>query len=298
MALAPIDRATLAYLGVALGFTLAHGPREAPASLLLPLGLAAAAVVAACAAPRARRGGRLGRFLAEFYPLALTLGLYTHVGLVNQAQGVSHDALVQRVEQALFGMQPSLAWIRAFPSPAWSTLMHAAYLSYYGILVAAPVGLWLAGRRSAARVTLLLTMTTFYVCYAVFLAFPVAGPRYLFASAENAATAAPLAVFTRRLLEGGSAWGTAFPSSHVAAALVAACCAWRGLPRLGMALVPLALLLALATVYCQFHYATDALAGAALAALVLIAGRRAGYDAGAAVRMTTREPPTRDGALR
>lgn len=298
MDLAPIDRATLAYLGVALAFTLAHGPRHAPAAVLLPLGLALAAVVAGFVAPRARREGRAGRFLAEFYPLVLTLGLYAHVGLVNEARGVSHDALVQGWERALFGGQPSAAWIRAFPSPAWSTLMHAAYLSYYGVLVAAPVGLWLAGRRSAARVTLLLTMTTFYLCYTIFLAFPVAGPRYLFASASNAATAVPIAAFTRRLLEGGSAWGTAFPSSHVAAALVAASCAWRSLPRLGAALVPLALLLSLATVYAQLHYAVDALAGLTLAALVLFAGRLAGYDAGAAVRTRPLDPAPNNGALR
>jgi membrane-associated phospholipid phosphatase len=296
MGLAPIDRATLAYLAVALGFTLAHGPHQAPAAVLLPLGLALAALLAGFVAPRARRNGSLGGWLAEFYPLALTVGLYTHVGLVNEARGIAHDAVVQGWEQALFGGQPSLAWIRGFPS--WSSLMHAAYLSYYGVLVAAPVGLWLARRRAAARTTLLLTMTTFYVCYAIFLAFPVAGPRYLWAPAANAATAVPVATFTHRLLEGGSAWGTAFPSSHVAAALVAAGCAWRGLPRLGVALVPPALLLSLATVYGQLHYAVDALAGAALAGLVLFMGRRAGYDAAAAVEDTDRDPPHYTGAHR
>jgi membrane-associated phospholipid phosphatase len=283
VALAPIDRATLAYLAVALAFTLANGPRRLPAAALLPAGLGLAAVVAGLVAPRARRAGRLGRFLAEFYPLLLTGGLYTHVGLVNAARGVSHDGIVQSWEQALFGGQPSLAWIRAFPSPAWSTLMHGAYLSYYAILVAAPLGLWLSGRRAAARATLLLTMTSFYLCYATFLAFPVAGPRYSFPAAGNAATGVPLAVLTHRLLEGGSAWGTAFPSSHVAAALVAAACAWRAWRPLGAVLVPLALLLSLATVYGQFHYAIDSLAGAALAALVLGAARRAGYDSGAQV---------------
>jgi membrane-associated phospholipid phosphatase len=288
--LAPIDRATLGYLAVALAFNLARGPHTFPAMPLLPLALGVAALVAASLAPRARRGAALARVLAEFYPLLLTVGLYTHVGLVNAARGVSHDALVQRWEAALFGGQPSLEWIRAFPDPFWSTLMHAAYLSYYAILAGAPLGLWLAGRREAARSTLLLMMTTFYACYAVFLAFPVAGPRYLFPPAENAATAVPVAVLAHRLLEGGSAWGTAFPSSHVAVALVAAGCAWRGLRPLGAVLLPAAFLLALGTVYGQFHYATDALAGAAVAAAALIAGRRAGYDL--PTRVST--PPEQD----
>ena len=173
--------------------------------------------------------------------------------------------------------------------------MHAAYLSYYGILVAAPLGLWLAGRRAAARATLLLTMTTFYLCYTIFLAFPVAGPRYLLAPARNAATAVPVAAFTHRLLEGGSAWGTAFPSSHVAAALVAACCAWRGWRPLGMALVPLSLLLSLATVYGAAPLRRGrARRSARSRRSCSIAGRRAGYDAGAAVAKSpaTRTPTT------
>jgi membrane-associated phospholipid phosphatase len=285
VALAPIDRATLAYLAIALVFNLVQGPHLLPAGLLLPVALVLAAAVAGWIAPRARGEAPLGRFLGEFYPLLLTIGLYTHVGLVNAARGVSHDALVQRFEQALFGLQPSLAWIRAFPSPVWSSLMHAAYLSYYAILAAAPLVPWLLGRYAAARATLLLTMVAFYACYAISLAFPVAGPRYAFAPAGNAATAVPLAVFTRRLLEGGSAWGTAFPSSHVAAALVSAVCAFRFVRPLGVALVPLALLLTAATVYGQLHYAVDAIAGAALATAVLFAGRRAGYDASSEVRI-------------
>ena len=109
----------------------------------------------------------------------------------------------------------------------------------------------------------------------------MAGPRYFFSPASNAATATPLALLTHRLLEAGSAWGTAFPSSHVAAALVASICALRALRPLGSVLLPLAVLLSLATVYCQLHYAVDALAGVFVAAAVLLAGRAAGYDSGA-----------------
>jgi|OpeIllAssembly_1097287.scaffolds.fasta_scaffold01670_2 membrane-associated phospholipid phosphatase len=276
--LASIDRATLAYVAIAIGFTLARGPRGGPASVLLPLALLLLAAVAVAVAPRARRAGPVGRFLGEFYPLVLAFPIYTHVGLVNAAGGVAHDEVVQRWEAALFGGQPSLEWIRAFPSPAWSTLMHAAYLSYYFILAAAPVGLWVSGRREGARGAAFLMMSTFYVCYSIFFLFPVAGPRTLFPPAENAATAVPVAAFTHRLVQAGSAWGTAFPSSHVAGALVGAACAWRGFRPLGAVLLPAAVLLSLATVYGRFHYAVDALAGSAIALAALTADRRAGYD--------------------
>ena len=108
--------------------------------------------------------------------------------------------------------------------------MHAAYLSYYAILAALaarPVAVRPARAPRARRCFAM--MAAFYLCYTAFLLFPVAGPRYLLPAAENAATAVPAARLTHRLLERGSAWGTAFPSSHVAVALVAAVCAWRAL---------------------------------------------------------------------
>jgi membrane-associated phospholipid phosphatase len=268
--LSPLDRVTLVYVGVAVAFTLWRGPSRVAGAGLLGVGLALVGLTAAVLAPRARSSGPLGQLLGEFYPLIVIVALYTQVGLLNSAGGVSHDAIVQRWEAVLFGGQPSLAWIRSQPSPRWSTVMHAAYLSYYAILTVPPVVLWLTRRREAARRTLFLMMITFYICYVAFLLFPVAGPRYLFPLAENEATAVPLAVFTHRLLAEGSAWGTAFPSSHVAVAVVAAWCGWRFLRPLGAVLVPAAVLLALGTVYGQFHYAVDALAGAVLGVLVLL----------------------------
>ena len=198
---------------------------------------------------------------------------------MNAAHGVAHDALVQRWEQALFGTQLSR---RVDPRLPLALLEHAdaRRLSF---LLPDP------GRRAAGALVLGAAqrlarrgprmMSTFYACYAVFFLFPVAGPRYSFATAENAATAVPLAVFSHRFLELGSAWGTAFPSSHVAAALVAAVCAWRGWRPLGAVLLVAAALLTLATVYCQFHYGIDALCGVVVAALVLSVLREPRADA-------------------
>ena len=98
----------------------------------------------------------------------------------------------------------------------------------------------------------------------------VMGRRGCVAAAHPLASMAGIEV----LLQGGSAWGTAFPSSHVAAALVASAAALRGSRPLGAVLLCASFLLALATVYCQFHYSVDALAGALLAAIVLLVSRR------------------------
>lgn len=278
MTLAALDRWTLGYLAFASAI-LVGGTRPDPVgTMAIGAGYAALAAIA-CAAPWLRRRGVVPRFLADFYPLIAAAGLYTAIGIVNAAAGVSHDGVVQRWEEAIFGGQPSREWIRAMPSRALSWLLHAAYLSYYLILAAAPLGLWSAERYDGARrVTLAMTIA-FYVCYAAFLLFPVAGPRYAFPLADNPATRTAIAGLTQRLLDDGAAWGTAFPSSHVAVSLVAAGATLHESRLLGIVLMVAAVLLTLATVYGQFHYAVDALAGALVAAAV-VAGMRAAKIAG------------------
>jgi membrane-associated phospholipid phosphatase len=270
--LAAIDMATIAYMACAsLAYAL-RWPKGRPFPWLVLAAHAALAGLAAVA-PRLRARGGGASFLGDLYPLLAVFGLYREIGFLNTAAGAVYDDAVLRWEALVFGGQPSLAWIRAWPWPALSWPLHLGYLSYY-LLLAAPPAVWLSGRREGARQVVALTMTAFYLCYVVFLFFPVAGPRYLFPRADNPATRLPIVALIHRLLAGGSSWGTAFPSSHVAAGLTVALATFRACRPLGVALLPLALLLSLGTVYGQFHYALDALAGAAVAGVVYAFRRR------------------------
>jgi len=263
-----IDITTLLYVAVATGAVLAFtGEDHAGWDWLL---LAhALIVVLVLLAPLARQTGPVGRFLGDWYPMLLLGALYAEVGVLNVDLGYDHDRVIQRLEQWVFGSQPSYRWIREMPSPVLSWILHSCYLAYYAILCGSPLGLWLSGRRDAARRTIFAVMVTFYLCYVVFLFFPVAGPRYAFAPPHNAATATWPARTAQWLLDLGDSWGAAFPSSHVAAAVVAALCALRYWRRLGLVLAPLTLGLVFAVVYGQFHYAVDAVAGLFVAFAVL-----------------------------
>jgi len=271
----PLDRWTLGYLVVATLALATRWERTPNAGLLALAHVLFFALIGLATILRRRRPDA---FFAEFYPVMVVIGLYTEVGLLNVARGVSHDLTVQGWEQAVFGSQPSLDWIRAQPWPVMSAILHLAYMSYYIIVPGAPLGLWLSGRRDASRETLLRIMATFYVCYTIFLLFPVAGPRYLFPMVENAATAVGPARWVHSILQSGSAWGTAFPSSHVAVSMVAALSALLAWRKLGVPLLLLTILLSLGTVYGQFHYAVDALAGAVVGVLMLAVRRHAARD--------------------
>lgn len=265
--LSALDVATLAYLAVATAAVLAFGVTDESGWPWL-LAAHALLLVVVLLAPAARQAGPVGRFLGEFYPMLLLGGLYAEVGVLNVDLGYEHDLAIQRLELWLFGSQLSYRWIREWPNPVVSWVLHSCYLAYYAILGASPLGLWFSGRRDAARRTIFAVMLTFYLCYVVFIFFPVAGPRYAFPAAHNAATAVWPARAAQWLLDRGDSWGAAFPSSHVSAAVVAALCALRYWRPLGLMLAPFTVGLVLSVVYGQFHYAADAVAGLLVAVAV------------------------------
>jgi membrane-associated phospholipid phosphatase len=215
------------------------------------------------------------RFLGSTYALFLTLAYYTKTGLVNQEIARLHDLTIQGWDRAVFGSDISLTWHHRMPSAALSTFLHASYAAFYPMVLLPCVLLFLPAYRARFERGMLQLTATLYLCYATFALWPVAGPRYFFGVAAGRAADVPAARFVHAVLEGGSAWGTAFPSSHVAAAWCALIILLPTHRRLALLLAPVAGGLALGTVYGQFHYGIDALAGAAGALLVwALAGYR------------------------
>jgi membrane-associated phospholipid phosphatase len=211
--------------------------------------------------------GPVGRALRELYPLLLLVGLYAELDVLNGAgTRPVYDALVQRWELALFGAQTAVAWWQNAPSAFWSAVLHAAYFSYYFIILTP--ALYFAMRRDFVAVShfVLVVMTVFVLCYLMFLFFPVAGPYYLFPRPPVWFTDNLPARVVYSTLASGSSYGAAFPSSHVAATVAAALAAYRGSRPLGLALAVPTILLTVGVVYCQMHYGVDAVAGLAIGA--------------------------------
>jgi len=217
-----------------------------------------------------------GRLVHLWYPVALLVWLYGEAGALRHLV-VPHDldAWVEAWDAALFpgGWH---TWLLERGSPVVLELLHGLYFSYYPLLFVP--GLVAQRRRSApveARLqeyvfVLLFTMLLHYVGGVL---FPVSGPLGL----------------RRRLLPEGFLFiplleriyaafdrgGLAFPSTHVAAALIAGCYGGELVPARRWAYAGWVGLIAVSTVACGFHYAVDAVAGAATGALCLVAGRRA-----------------------
>jgi membrane-associated phospholipid phosphatase len=263
--LLPVDRLLLVYLSLITVVAIVRAPRQPDCWWLLP---AHGLFLLLLFLLRRKPLGPAGQALGEIYPLLLLVGFYSEVGILNGHGASIHDGLVQRWETALFGVELSRVWWQAMPSRVLSTVLHAAYFSYY-LIVTVPALIFLRRRQTVELRNVVFTViATFVVCYLAFVIFPVAGPYYLFPR--------PSAWFIDNLparlvyatLAAGSSYGAAFPSSHVAAAVAATVSSFRGNRALGLAMVIPTILLSVGVVYCQMHYGVDAVAGAVVGGVI------------------------------
>lgn len=198
--------------------------------------------------------------LRAWMPLALGPFLYIELRWLIAGAGRAHeDALVAGWEHAAFPMDPSRTLAGIWPSTALSELLHAAYLSYYALIFVPPIVLWLRGRRGAFSSTLLSLAVVYALCFSVYVLFPVDGPRFLHGA--SAAPDGPIRSMVVALLASGSSRGTAFPSSHVAASVVASFCALRFQWPLGVVAALLTIGVCVGAVYGGYHYGVDIVAG-------------------------------------
>ena len=173
------------------------------------------------------------------------------------------DGLLTRLDQGVFGCQPSLAFQPALPFRWLSELFCFAYFAYYLFVPVAFLGLLFRRGYVAAEHILVSTTATFFACYSFFWLFPTVGPHFWFPPHQGP-----------RLYDGylfnhllyfltgpGEIRGGAFPSSHIAVALLITLHARRSLPEVWPVLVVVTLLMFPAVVYLRAHFAVDVFAG-------------------------------------
>jgi membrane-associated phospholipid phosphatase len=211
-------------------------------------------------------------FFRLVYPLALTPLLYLELATMNQLHVAGYfDRTVQAWEQFVFRVQLSVDASDWYGGLWFSEVLHFGYLSYYLLIPTATISAYLSrGPRGLERVAL-TTGLAFFVCYLCFSVFPVAGPRYEFPGITGTPSEGLLFDLVHRILEGGSAKGTAFPSSHVAATVSAWMATGRENRRVFWIMAPFAVSLTLGTVYGRFHYGVDTAAGLLIAAAAFAA---------------------------
>ncbi|MDB4916396.1 MAG: hypothetical protein JWM95_4040 [Gemmatimonadetes bacterium] len=217
------------------------------------------------------RGGYV--WLRDWIPLLLGPLLYVELGWIIAGSGAPHwDSVAWHWEAAVFPGDPSRSLADRWSWVWLSEILHACYLSYYVLVFLPPAILWLRGRRRESTSTILALVLVFALCFVAFIVFPVDGPRFVRGAAP--APAGPVRSFVLWLLAAGSSRGTAFPSSHVAAGMVATLLALRYQRTIGYVTGALTVGLALGAVYGGYHYAVDVVAGIIAGGLATVISQR------------------------
>lgn len=232
---------------------------------------------------------RLLDFLRHFYPVLLYIGFFRETGELNQmfASGFL-DPIFIRLDEQLFGAQPSLAFMQNLPYRQASEVFYASYFSYYLMITGGGLALYLRNRHEFFHYLSVVSFV-FYVCYFTYIFTPVTGPRVFFRVIDGyelptdvrpevvpefpaAVQAGPMFRLMAWIYDNFEASGAAFPSSHVAVAITTLCFSFRYLRRIRFAHLVMVVLLCLSTVYCRYHYVVDVAAGIATAAVLVPLG--------------------------
>jgi len=212
--------------------------------------------------------------LRDWLPVLVLPLLYAEVARLNQLLSTGYyDGTISAIDEALFG-RPGAALRRFLPWRPLVEYLHFSYAAYYVLLPLLGGALYLRGRRSEFRYVLAVVLGTFYVCYLCFIVFPVAGPWYHRPHPAYTHSGWLFPGLVQDVLEHWASKGAAFPSSHVAVAVVIWLLAWRFARPVFWLLAAIVPALALGTVYGGFHYAVDAGAGLFIGVGGYLAGPR------------------------
>lgn len=203
------------------------------------------------------------------------------------------DHLFAGYEQQLFGFQPALVFAQVASHPIFSELMQMGYVSYFPLITLVTLFYFLCRYSEFERATFII-ITSFFIYYVIFIFLPVTGPQfyYLAAGMENIAKGVfpdlghyfadhqEMVVLPGyqdgifyHLVEEAHAAGerptAAFPSSHVGITTILMFLGWHARNKiLFWGMMPFYVLMCLATVYIQAHYAIDVVGGWVSAAVI------------------------------
>lgn len=268
--LSAIDVITLLFCGwimtyMSLGFNRAH---EAWLHLPMYMGIAIGVLLLAWSHKQTWviNNSKLNKaisFVHGIYPVLLFGYFFTSGHAFNRIIFSDWlDPWFMQIDKSIFGYYPSLIWGTAYHHWLLQELFHFAYFCYYPMILGLPTYLYFKQPKAFKELIFNLTFV-FYLCYTIYSVLPVIGGRYIpeamqLTQTYRAGLFTHIMVFIYRT---SNHLGGAFPSSHIAITLVLTVAAMRFVRRLGYVFAIIAFFLSIATVYCHYHWAIDAIMG-------------------------------------
>ncbi|HFE65311.1 MAG TPA: phosphatase PAP2 family protein [Caldithrix sp.] len=210
-----------------------------------------------------RQKSAIAHFVRYGYIIAILPLLYLQVKpFLHTIHFQEFDPVILRFESAVFG-EVSNIWVQKFVKPPLTEFMQVSYSLYWITIPLAGLIFYFRKEYLLYENLMHYVTITFFLSYFVFIFFPVAGPRFFIADQITAQYRGLFfAHYLREFMTHAGFRGGAFPSSHVGVAVVILLFMWRFKPKVAVAVfLPIVIALSLATVYGQYHYFTDVIAG-------------------------------------
>ena len=223
-----------------------------------------------------RQKGKYWAFLRNWYLIMALPLLYWDVGnFLHMVTPREFDPLLLTAEENLFGILPNL-WIQNKIIPVLTEIMQLSYSIYWITIPLGAAIFYFDGRIDLFEYLMHYVTIAFFLSYLFFIFFPVAGPRFYLADQLTAKYEGLFFTdYLRNFMKHSGYRGGAFPSSHVGVAVTILTFIWHFRPRVAMTVfLPLVIALSLATVYGQYHYVVDVIAGLLMGLCIGIWGGR------------------------
>jgi membrane-associated phospholipid phosphatase len=260
----------MAYVGIEAVLILAF--MSAKVGWYLLFGMYVSAAVMTVLVTMMSYRGPIWRTIRLIYPLVIMTFLYEALKTqVFMMHGTPFDSNINAFEMAVLGFDSSFA-LQPHMTVWRNEIFSVAYMSYYALVPLGALALALRGKWDSLEKMVLTVCVTFYVCYLIFILYPVVGPRVYLASIYYLPFDGP--IFTplvNNIVGMGGLFGGAMPSSHCAVALVVIWYLVREFRSATLPLLLLLVLLCLSTVYGRFHYLSDVIVGLITGAIMMAA---------------------------
>ncbi len=281
---APVDALVITFLLLVGVGAAAGGALIRDWVYLLPVNLAAIALIALLAIRAQEERNGISRFVHTWYPIPGIFFMFKEVYILIQSMGLTDwDTFLIACDRAIFRGDPTV-WMARYSSPALTELLQIAYVSYYVLMIGLGVEVYRSRDRERFAFTVFAITYGFALSYLGYLLFPAVGPRFTlhdFSALDRELPGLLLTEPLRALINSGesipanaaqpvlSAQRDAFPSGHTQMALIVMALGHRYRVRSRWVLTFFGTLLIISTVYLRYHYVTDLLGGALFMALTL-----------------------------
>lgn len=264
----PVDRLIGGYLA-AFALVIAVWARRIPEAPWL-LALHAAGLALIWLAVRSQQPAWL--VFRHWYPLPYVAACYKEMALLIPAIRDSDvDRQLAALDFYIWRAHPTV-WLERVQMPWLTEFLQIAYSLFVPAVLLVAFVLWRRGARESFRQYAFLISLGFLVSYVGYLLMPARGPRFLLRDLQTVPLRGlwlfrDLQALLDRL---ESAHYDCFPSGHTELTMLA----WWSSRRISKpafrAYLIYTLTIVFATVYLRYHYTIDVLAGAAVAALLVV----------------------------